>query len=403
MTRTVNTRFDVRAANRCQQVDLCDFCSLPRDEVRDLALDKLVLELCNHYEQLTLAAFDGYDGKSGYCGVHAPACLTVDLGALAAGEERDVGLIRLLLFDSVVDNNHGDRERLYYYRVLVAEDFATERRDKDAWEWRVVADLTRCGTRNWQFIRIPGGLRRVRYIRIHCVGSLKNSGFHIVRLGAYAERVAAAVDYGRLMEHLRRDPAVPAPDGTLRPIDPCGKAQYVCVEGSPEIEVGDGFPLSKRIYDTMNFVQLIADRDARIRRILDEARRTIRDKGRLRDDARRGGAAEASSAQGMTFEIEARHLEGINTTISKKIEAFRCGEHGDRVRLDWRSIYQILASIADDIAIVEQDPKNMERVVLDPVNGQLDEGYRQDRSSFVWSVVAMVLPYLLGLLVHRFF
>lgn len=153
----------------------------------------------------------------------------------------------------------------------------------------------------------------------------------------------------------------------------------------------------------MNFVQLIADRDARIRRILDEARRTIRDKGRLRDDARRGGAAEASSAQGMTFEIEARHLEGINTTISKKIEAFRCGEHGDRVRLDWRSIYQILASIADDIAIVEQDPKNMERVVLDPVNGQLDEGYRQDRSSFVWSVVAMVLPYLLGLLVHRFF
>jgi len=386
--------FDAKAANRCQAVDLSDFCELPHDEIRDLAADKPVLELCNHYEQLTAPRFDGYDGKSGYCGVHAPACLTVDLGAPAPDERRDIGLIRFLLFDSVADNNHGDRERLYYYRVLVAEDFASERRDKDAWEWRVVADCTARGTRNWQFIHIPDGLQRIRYIRIHCVASLKNGGFHIVRLNAYSPAVAEAVDYGRLMTCLREKPAVPGPDGALHPIDPCAKAQYIRAEGPAVTEIGDGFPLSKRIYDTMNFIQLIADRDARIRQIIGEAHRSIR-----RSDSR-GEAREAALKQGMTFTIERRYLEGINTTISKKIEAYRCEAGSDLIRLDWRNIYQILASIADDIAIVEKDPKNMERVVLDPVNGQLDEGYRQDLSSFYWSIFAMVLPYLLSLLLH---
>ena len=70
------------------------------------------------------------------------------------------------------------------------------------------------------------------------------------------------------------------------------------------------------------------------------------------------------------------------------------------MQLDWRNIYQILASIADDIAIVERDPKNMERVVLDPVNAQLDKGNREDTAAFWWSLVAMLIPYVLGLLIH---
>ncbi|MBR5850012.1 MAG: hypothetical protein IKZ12_03010 [Alistipes sp.] len=402
METSKNTQpFDHKAATRMQDVRIEQFLDpqFPRDEVSDLAADKPVLELCNHYEQLTSTEFSGYDGKSGYCGVHTPAALTIDLGEITPDEERDLGLIQLLLFDPIEDKNHGREgaQRRYHYRVLVAEDFATAQTDKDCWEWKLIFDSQRTGwCRNWQFIHLKEGLKGIRYIRIHCMAGLKNNAFHMVRLRAYTHKVASAIDFEALRRYVQEEAIVPTPSGEKIAIDPSRSMCYYAVDPTrTEIELGDGFPLSKRIYDTMNFIQLIADRESEL------AHNII---AGAQQQGRRGSHKQGITVEepGMTFAIDRRYLDGINTTIAKKVEAFQDPTDPNLVQLDWRNIYQILASIADDIAIVERDPKNMERVVLDPVNAQLDKGNREDTTAFWWSLIAMGLPYLLGLLIHLF-
>ena len=398
-TKTSSETFNHKEAIRAQDVRVERFlkAGFPAEEAVDLAVDKPVLELCNHYEQLTDPDFGGYDGKSGYCGVHAPASLTIDLGEIAPDEERELGLVQLLLFDPIVDKNHGKKgaERRYHYRLLVAEDFASTQTDKDCWEWKLLFDSQRTGwCRNWQFIELKEGLKGIRYIRIHCMAGLKNSGFHIVRLRAYSKRVAEAIDFDRLRHHLQEEPLMPTPWGEKIAIDPSRSMLHYTVEPQRiEIEQGDGFPLSKRIYDTMNYIQLITDRE---QELAEEIASAVKRQTRM-GSHKQGFTVEQ---QGMTFTIDRRYLDGINTTIAKKVEAFQDPEKPNLVLLDWRNIYQILASIADDIAIIERDPKNMERVVLDPVNAQLDKGNREDTAAFWWSLVAMLIPYLLGVLIH---
>ena len=143
----------------------------------------------------------------------------------------------------------------------------------------------------------------------------------------------------------------------------------------------------------MNFIQLIADREQEQAEQIAQA---------VKRQTRLGSHKQGITVEqpGMTFTIDRRYLDGINTTIAKKVEAFQDPANPHLVQLDWRNIYQILASIADDIAIVERDPKNMERVVLDPVNAQLDKGNREDTAAFWWSLVAMLIPYLLGIMLH---
>ena len=103
--------FDHKEATRAQDLRIEHFLKegFSPEAVLDLAAQKPVLELCNHYEQLTDPEFRGYDGKSGYCGVHAPASLTIDLGEVGADEERELGLVQLLLFDPIVDRNRPTR------------------------------------------------------------------------------------------------------------------------------------------------------------------------------------------------------------------------------------------------------------------------------------------------------
>ena len=83
----------------------------------NVALNKRVLEECNTPEEM----LDGkylFDGSKGYCGVHVPAYLTIDLG-----ENYEIGYIRFLLMNrGNADNNHGEAQREYYYRILVSED-----------------------------------------------------------------------------------------------------------------------------------------------------------------------------------------------------------------------------------------------------------------------------------------
>ena len=392
----------------------------------DLAQEKTVLELCNHYEQLTAATFEGYNGHSGYCGVHAPAYLTIDLG-----DTHEIGLIQFMLFDPIEDTNHGAGERGYFYRILVASGDNLGSQDKDEWEWRVLCDSGREWRRNWQFIHIPEGVQDVRYVRIHCMDGKKNKGFHIVRLRVYDKETANKVDYEQLITKMQTEPVVPCPDRSyypiadfcadlgvvkpsdfeqrltptrvdaeqrtadihalhaalgplfnelnsakieerldpkkvvnkhaLQPIDPAQKARYIRVESADiQMEIGDGFPLSKRLHDTMNLARLMAKKDQ-----------------------------DQSS-----FTIDKRYLQGINTIISKRID------HDDKTTtdIDCNTIYQILDSIADDIELIEQDPKNTERIFLDPVNAQLTTSNKQNVVMLILTILALVASCMIPLL-----
>lgn len=414
---TKTTLFNHKEATKQQDV---------RIEGIDLAAGKSVLELCNHNEQLTNADFDGYNGQSGYCGVHVPAYLTIDLG-----QEYNIGLVQFLLFDPIEDTNHGAGERGYSYRVLVAEDFSSTL-DKDEWEWRVLCDCGRDWCRNWQFIHIPKGVEKVRYIRIHCMDSRKNKGFHIVRLRVYDVETANAVNYKALIDSMRTKRVVPYPDqscypiadfctdlgsatlgcltqslnehfvcdkqqqrATIRelhvkaekqlqklstadiknqlyqekitseslllPIDPNHQARYIRVDSCEiQCEKGDGFPLSKRLHDTMNLARLMAK----------------------------------ENQNDTLFEIDKRYLQGINSIISKKIDH----DNKKTTSIDCDTIYQILDSIADDIELIEQDPKNTERIFLDPVNVQLETSNKQNIIMLVLTILALIASCILPLL-----
>lgn len=417
-TLTTKTPFNHKEATKKQDV---------RIEGTDLAAGKSVLELCNHNEQLTAPLFEGYNGQSGYCGVHVPAYLTIDLG-----REYNIGLIQFLLFDPIEDTNHGVGERGYSFRILVAGDFSSTL-DKDEWAWRVVCDCGRDWCRNWQFVHIPEGIMKVRYIRIHCMDSRKNKGFHIVRLRAYDVETANAVDYQTLLKKIQTEKVVPCPDQNyypiadfctdlgiatpegfaqsldmhfvhadqqraairelhakagallqklstadiekqlhqakitaeplLQPIDPNGQAHYIKVEPRDiQYEIGDGFPLSKRLHDTMNLARLMAKEN--------------------RNDT--------------SFEIEKRYLQGINSIISKKIDH----DNNKTTSIDCDTIYQILDSIADDIELIEQDPKNTERIFLDPVNVQLETSNKQNIFMLILTILALIATCILPLLKH---
>jgi hypothetical protein len=417
-THTTKTPFNHKEATQRQDV---------RIEGTDLAAGKSVLELCNHNEQLTAPLFEGYNGQSGYCGVHVPAYLTIDLG-----REYNIGLVQFLLFDPIEDTNHGVGERGYSYRILAAGDFSSTL-DKDEWAWRVVCDRGRDWCRNWQFIHIPEGVAKVRYIRIHCMDSRKNKGFHIVRLRVYDVETANAVDYEALIKSLRTEKVVPCPDQSyypiadfctdlgiatpecfiqsldahfvsgdqqraairelhakagallqtlstaeiekqlqkdkitaeplLQPIDPNGQARYIqVVPREIQYEIGDGFPLSKRLHDTMNLARLMAKEN--------------------RNDT--------------SFEIEKRYLQGINSIISKKIDH----DNNKTTSIDCDTIYQILDSIADDIELIEQDPKNTERIFLDPVNVQLETSNKQNIIMLILTILALIATCILPLLKH---
>lgn len=156
-----------------------DVQGLPLSDIENLAQSKnniaLIKELCNHPEIATqrglYSEFNGrygYTGTYGYCGTHHPSYLTLDLG-----RNVDIGVIMFLLWDDLKDWNHGQEERRYFYRLLVAEDSSDKQSyetDRDSIKWTVLYDSEHAGYRNWQIFRIvnEGGIR-ARYIRIHCV------------------------------------------------------------------------------------------------------------------------------------------------------------------------------------------------------------------------------------------
>ena len=94
------------------------------------------------------------------------------------------------------------------------------------------------------------------------------------------------------------------------------------------------------------------------------------------------------------FEIDKRYLQGINSIISKKIDH----DNKKTTSIDCDTIYQILDSIADDIELIEQDPKNTERIFLDPVNVQLETSNKQNIIMLVLTILALIASCILPLL-----
>ena len=321
-------------------------------EIVDLAKRKKVLEVCNHPKFMTDPTFLGYNGQTGYCGIHHPTALTVDLKGV-----HNLGLIQFLLNDPEEDYCHGDNERKYYFRVLVADDYTQESSGNEApcknlIEWKVLYDSQHCGYRNWQFIHIESGIK-ARFIRLHCIYNDKNPGFHIVRLRAYNTEVANAIDYDMLRTKLHEKNQ----DGRI--IDQHNLSQIIKVNCNNIVtEIGDGFPLSKRIYDIANLTRQIAD----------------------------------SSKNYLQYFIEDKYLSGINSTVTDVLEAKRVG---NKVNINAEDMDKILTSIADDISIMEKNSRGMKRVIVDPINLLLDSGNRADLIWTIVSIVLMIIPWLL--------
>lgn len=171
-----------------------------------------VLEYCNHPEQM-LQDHVEYNGKTGYCGIHVPAFVTVDL--LRSVPIRELSF---LLWDYLDPNNtdaeKAKKERMRYaYRVLTSEDRVV---------WNVIEDSLDDYRRGWQVFTFATPLT-ARYVRIHALNNLQNSGFHIVRL--------------HVLDQIRSSREV-APSFCKEIHEPAF-----------EREVGDQYPLSNQLMD----------------------------------------------------------------------------------------------------------------------------------------------------------
>lgn len=129
-----------------------------------------VLEFCNHPEEMFCDTV--YDGKTGYCGIHTPAFITVDLLNDVPIQE-----ICFLLWDyrdpmnCDPDKEHKERMK-YAYRLLISSDRTS---------WSVIDDSLCEFRRGWQMFTFEQPVF-ARYVRIHALANKMNSGFHVVRI-----------------------------------------------------------------------------------------------------------------------------------------------------------------------------------------------------------------------------
>lgn len=190
----------------------------------NVAFGKRVLEECNTPEAMLDGNYKTFDGTIGYCGVHVPAYLTIDLG-----KNHPIGYIRFLLMNRGKDDtNHGVAQREYFYRMLVSEDTP---HINSATKWHVIYDTCGKGYVDWQCFTLSEPMQ-VRYIRIHAIENRKNNGFHIIQFEAYERPVELH-------------------EGEVAALN-------VSVDTSKmECEIGDGMPLFKKLNDISGLITTI--------------------------------------------------------------------------------------------------------------------------------------------------
>lgn len=285
----------------------------------DLAFGCPVMELCNHPEFLTDGTED-YGGndkeRPGYLGIHWPAFITVDLG-----RPQTVGAVCFKLWDwddplNKAPWSEENKKMLYAYRLLVSED-----RQK----WKVLHDCAELGEesrfrRGWQ--RFSFQPETVRFIRIHCLRNLRNSGFHIVKLRAFAS----------------------ADNAFFRSPEP-GAEYSRELSGPPPVEIGDGTPLSVRLLNLAGQIQEIRDRC--------EARRDI-----LRKDGQ---------ANGPKTELE--FFEAVLEDLRRQGDV--SGDVVDRLFVRGHEVQTVAASVDESRSLLAR-----------PVETEWREKIRQERTDF---------------------
>lgn len=203
------------------------------------------MELCNHPEYLTDASetYGGNDAKKpGYLGTHWPSFITVDLI-----EKQTIGAICLKLWDwddpcNKDPQKENNQEMQYAYRLLVSSDRML---------WNVLFDSADClpkegkFRKGWQCFTFPPQ-QDIRFIRVHCLKNRKNSGFHIVKLKAFAD--AEGEFFKALIQ------------------------KVPCIECTGTIfqELGDGTPLSVRIINLAGQLQEIRSLSEKLIQLLRE-------------------------------------------------------------------------------------------------------------------------------------
>lgn len=190
----------------------------------NVAFGKRVLEECNTPEAMLDGNFRQFDGTVGYCGVHVPAYLTIDLG-----QNYEIGYIRFLLMNRREEENcHNSTPRKYFYRLLVSEDTPYI---NGSTRWTLIHDSEGCGYVDWQCFTFSEPMK-VRYIRIHAIDNRKNCGFHIIQFEAYKHP-----------EKLY--------DGEVASLDmKVDTSKLMC-------EIGDGMPLFKKLNDITGLISTI--------------------------------------------------------------------------------------------------------------------------------------------------
>lgn len=191
----------------------------------DLALHKKVLEYCNHYEPLTDGKDNEYDTTTGYCATHWPGYITVDLEDVYALKQISFQLWDFEDSRNVYRYKQKCTNQLYVYRLLVSEDLHN---------WQVIYDTTNSSKKyrkGWQAFLFKETCK-ARYIRIHAVHNLRNSGFHVVRLHAFQDKEPKFIE---------------------------GDIQ-IC-EPNFEWEQGDAYPLANQLLDLAGRIQNIMPKD----------------------------------------------------------------------------------------------------------------------------------------------
>lgn len=282
----------------------------------NFAFGKRVLEECNTPEAMLDGKITGFDGKSGYCGIHIPAYITIDLG-----EKCPIGYIRFLLMNrGKDDNNHGEKERKYFYRLLVSSDDYINNRTK----WSVVYDSREKGVLDWQCFTLSEPMN-VRYIRVHAIDNRKNNGFHVIQFEAYEKPVEMYAN-----QVVATDLTVNVPN--------------------MESEIGDGLPLYKKLKDLAGHIRTLEKAEV--------------DPGLLEMDVFEDDMPLTSKSV----------LKNIECHEDKNKKIYTVGT---------KQMIQIISCFANDVKILERNSDGIERAVISPVQAEMSKS-RQENTKSTW-------------------
>ncbi len=210
----------------------------------NIALRKKIEGNWNNPEEATNGIHTEYDGNTGYTYAKWPENLTVDLEDI-----HEIREIRFLLFDALGKGGHVRDDRKYKYRLLTSENHE---------DWRVHYDTMENGYNGWQeFIFEP--VIKARYIRIHCIWNSANTWFHVIEIEAYEGEAPS-----------------------IKEVTVLRKLIYSNRPENRETEIGDAYPITRKLNQLTNQIEELIDTHSVIRpepflEVIEELRKKLAD------------------------------------------------------------------------------------------------------------------------------